>query len=210
MEAGTVLLGVISHALGITFVTLTACILLYLIIWVFLNIGSILYRKIIRCRKIKAILDAFEKSNPNIECRWTKKHWWSRRKKRIRVHMDVGMNMICQNRRTNGMLSPTKKDTEDFVKRVGDDCEAILGKRAKTAEEWKEARWGKYYTAPPTSQKELNDLIEKLRRAHDETKFTAPSRSLQDECGCFFYNGKPILYKDRFTSLEDLMKELEL
>lgn len=61
MEAGTVLLGVAIHALGITFVTLTACILLYLIIWGFLHWGDFLYKKMVRRRKIRAIVMALKR-----------------------------------------------------------------------------------------------------------------------------------------------------
>ena len=66
MEAGTTIIGLIVWALGITLYVLTACILLYLIIWVFLHFGSILYRKSVRRRKIREILDALHRENPTM------------------------------------------------------------------------------------------------------------------------------------------------
>lgn len=83
-------------------------------------------------------------------------------------------------------VGPTKKDTEEFVERVGNDCEAILGKKSIDQEirdsepgdytkviQWANQEWPNYHATSPNG-KIKREVLAAFRRAQKETTFTPP------------------------------------
>lgn len=204
MEAGTIIIGLLCQALGTILVMLTAAILLILI-------SIFLLRKLTRYRKIKAILKAFEKANPNIECKWSKDSVARANYRRFkRERADAGGRVLDK--------YDELSITPDFIRgdRAFDESESVKRElildTLRTIDSNQIAMFSLYhhmYTAPPTNRNELEAAIrlasKRMIMNPPIATTTGPQFKPNDAQAKILFNlGNPTI------GLDDLKKELDI